>query len=393
MTTPSGFRYVPEKLQRVRQALAKAYPQHHGNARFLAEIHKGHLPKLLALLKGMSEKQILEWAETMDPIDLYVLILFYTTLVPAALHSTVQQLVKIRGDDPALALIWELFVEFPESAYLELMRSVMNHIEQFPWWSNTPPAMVEAARLAFQDNEPLSTWAGSLRPGALDYDLHALGLSQQDILAHVLMAHVLIAATPPIWQEILASKHFSWSSWSSQLDDKSRGRAQQAMRSYLLNVPVDRFDGDVIQTFLGRWGNPELPTEAWLKVGNDARGRVLQWLRLQRLAQFFSQDNARYQFWKGYLDRCRHVEIWEEDTPRSAVVLYFDKIVAVEFSFVGNACYIYLPQAFAIVKRYADNNALKLKDQDLAINRLLHNGAWPEHFMWELEPYLGWPHR
>ncbi|WP_053959408.1 EH signature domain-containing protein [Sulfobacillus thermosulfidooxidans] len=392
MTTANGFRYVPEKLQQKRQNLAKVYPHDQDNPRFLAALHKGRLPRLLEILEGMSDMQILQWADTMDRIDLYVLIVFYTTHVPASLHAKVQQLAKTRWDDLVLSLIWDMFVESPESAYIELMRLILHTVEQFPWWSKTPPAMVEAVRLAFLENEPLITWANSLRPGALEYDLQALGLSRQHTLAHVLVSHVLVAATPLIWQEILATKNFSWSSWSVQIDDKSRGRAQQVMRSYLLKVPVDQYDTTVIQSFLGKWGNPELPTEAWRKVGDDARERVRQWLRLQRLKQFFSQDNARFQFWKGYLDRCRHVEIWEELTAHSAVVLYFDKIVAVEYSYVGNACYLYLPQDIDIVRRHA-HNSLHLKDQEKAQRRLLHSGAWQENFKWELESYLGFPHR
>ncbi len=127
-------------------------------------------------------------------------------------------------------------------------------------------------------------------------------------------------------------------------------------------------------------GDPRINPENWAGIKETAKSRVIQWLSREDINFFFElllrdrdDKHGRKNFWLQYVDKVsrsralisrddlRHhsVRLREmEDKGRSygelvgsntssAFVLDFGGIVVVEFSEVGNACYIYKKESFS----------------------------------------------
>lgn len=153
-------------------------------------------------------------------------------------------------------------------------------------------------------------------------------------------------------------------------------------------------------------GDPRIYPENWAGIRDGAKRRVIQWLSREDINFFFelllrdSDDkHGRKSFWLKYVNRIsrsralvspedlRHhaIRLREmEEKGRSfgklvgsgsssAFVLDFGQIVVVEFSEVGNACYIYSKRAFTeVVEDFwcPAISAKLLKNQELVSERI-----------------------
>lgn len=159
-------------------------------------------------------------------------------------------------------------------------------------------------------------------------------------------------------------------------------------------------------------GDPRIRAEHWLGISDAARQRIIQWISREDILFFFEllirdreDKHGRKEFWLEYiehisrsralvspLDRSRNaVRLQElEDKGRtygdlsgtqnvSAFVLDFGALVVVEFSQVGNACYIYTRENFdRILKEFWSSNVSfgRLKSMNAAHTRITHTRGW-----------------
>lgn len=183
-----------------------------------------------------------------------------------------------------------------------------------------------------------------------------------------------------------------------------------------LPVALDGFKRFVLQD--DRLRDPRLPTNGknWLGVPEEARQRFIQWLSRDDIELFFehvlprgSDPHGRKDFWLRYVKRVlksRPLLNWRDQTrlvarmaqlrgqvgnygritglaDTSAFLLDFGRVVVVEFSQVGNACYIYekavaeeLLPAFWSTEPFDVSGRRGLKQRSLAAHRVSHAGYW-----------------
>ncbi len=164
-----------------------------------------------------------------------------------------------------------------------------------------------------------------------------------------------------------------------------RGDYKKAISSIILSNranQVEEVQSTLVDFFLKDTGlgDPRIHPENWSGVKESSKARVIQWLSREDINFFFElllrdrdDKHGRKSFWLQYVDkvsrsralisredlRLHSVRLREmEEKGRtygeligsnssSAFVLDFGRIVVVEFSEVGNACYIYEKQAFS----------------------------------------------
>jgi hypothetical protein len=164
---------------------------------------------------------------------------------------------------------------------------------------------------------------------------------------------------------------------------------------------------------LDRLGDPRLPRNAasWLGVRSDGRAEFLKWLSLEDIAFFFehvlpsgSDPNGRKAFWLKYVGQVKRSRplLCRDDQSRlinyeirsgqkgghygrisgttSAFLLDFGELLVIEFSAVGNACYVYDRQGAANVIddfwRVGSFSVSELKRKHSAVGRLFHTPGW-----------------
>jgi hypothetical protein len=173
----------------------------------------------------------------------------------------------------------------------------------------------------------------------------------------------------------------------------------------------EEIQGMLIDFFLKNrgLGDPRVNPDNWVGVRSGAKARVIEWLSREDINLFFElilrdrhDKHGRKSFWLEYigkisrsrallspddlrLNAVRLNELQEKGRSygeligtslASAFVLDFGQIVVVEFSQVGNACYIYEKAAF---EEIIDDFWTKkvqfsvLKSKRLALERILHN--------------------
>ena len=165
------------------------------------------------------------------------------------------------------------------------------------------------------------------------------------------------------------------------------------------------------------WGSPQIVTSKnrWLvNVSNDELGMVQSWFARDDLEHFFKLlkfdefvDQRRLDFWLDYVDQITFTKMvlgkyalfnnstdfkdfkqknmgrWSEllsaAPSNNAFVMRIKDYWFVEFSEIGNACYVYednkLP--FDVLDKSLDLK-IELKDQYKALDRISHSGSWEE---------------
>lgn len=172
----------------------------------------------------------------------------------------------------------------------------------------------------------------------------------------------------------------------------------------------------------GRLGDPRLPHNRlnWVGMG-EAEHRVIEWLSQLDIVFFFESvlprgkdPHGRKDFWLRYVSRVarsRPLLSWNDRYRlegilkqkgqelahfgsvsgfTSAFLLDFGPVLAIEFSAVGNACYLYnRNESVKIVPDFYTSKSFnlgELKQQDLCLKRIIHKmrkSAW--HTGWEEE--------
>jgi hypothetical protein len=199
---------------------------------------------------------------------------------------------------------------------------------------------------------------------------------------------------------------------SSDLVDKSEQK--EALSNIILSgAAADREEvqKEILEFVLKNKSllDPRVYPENWTGLPASAKNRVIQWISKEDINLFFElllkdgkDRHNRRRFWLQYVskvkrsralisaeDRKMHaakLREWEEkgrsfgslvgSNPASAFVLDFGKIVVVEFSEVGNACYFYSSKDFlSIIENFWRNEILfnDLKNKKLAGERINHN--------------------
>lgn len=173
-----------------------------------------------------------------------------------------------------------------------------------------------------------------------------------------------------------------------------------------------------------RLGDPRLPLNApnWRGVRNEARDRFISWLSADDIQFFFEHvlphghdPHGRKPFWLRYVNQVRMSRAllgWEDrqrlrgmtrkeeagnfgliEADTSAFLLDFGKVLVVEFSKRGNACYIYDRSAareivpdFWSTEPFSAGGGWRpgLKQQDKVGARIAHYGGW----QWQMEQVL-----
>lgn len=171
-----------------------------------------------------------------------------------------------------------------------------------------------------------------------------------------------------------------------------------------------------------RLGDPRLPTnrDNWLGLA-EAKSRVIEWLSRADIVFFFEHvlpqgrdRHGRKAFWLQYVPRVRmsrpllnwddggrlratltqnreHIQFGTIDGNTSAFLLEFGPILIIEFSRVGNACYIYetriidqiIPD-FWMSQSFGERT---LKQRGLCGERIIHRRGWQEEMIAILARY------
>jgi len=260
-----------------------------------------------------------------------------------------------------------------------------------PWWDAVDDTKLRMDFMkAFARSAPIGPLAKILDDRGIGSSIQQMGLHWDDPLSDELITQILASSPLPEWERHLADPDFSWSEWLWELDQRAREHAQAVLSQYLSVFPWTTFDGTLLRRFIQRWGNPETLSGPWTGLSAEARRKLIHWVHQAELQQFFHQDNARFQFWRGYLERCLHVTVLEKDTPRAAVVLDFGDVVAVEFAQTGNACYVYQKSDYERIRQRMVKST-DLKDSHQALLRLIHSGYWQGTFSYDLAQYIQMP--
>jgi len=162
-----------------------------------------------------------------------------------------------------------------------------------------------------------------------------------------------------------------------------------------------------------RFGDPRLGRNRknWVGVPKPAPDIILGWLSHEDIVFFFehvlprgADPHRRKQFWLSYVGRLRMSRPFlnQEDEMKldrevrkrrgdglghidgmtSAFVLDFGSLVAIEFSRVGNACYLYTRERFQkVLPELWTDNALKeqfLKRRSECLARIIHKPGWQD---------------
>jgi hypothetical protein len=193
-----------------------------------------------------------------------------------------------------------------------------------------------------------------------------------------------------------------------------------ALSNLILNEPLTR-DEHIQERILDfalrdlNLGDPRVSTVPWHPVGEEATREVIRWRSSEDLRLFFDlvmkekeDRQGRHQFWQNYVDgvtrslivlgrsdenrlRRRLGELkgsgrrfarMRGSNPTSAFVMEFGRVVVVEFSESGNACYIYqvengrdpIPWQAAEVDMFALKSTRRAKDW------LRHAQGWEYSF-------------
>lgn len=205
-----------------------------------------------------------------------------------------------------------------------------------------------------------------------------------------------------------------WSGWEI---DRFKKLTSDAIESAF---PASEFGQLLKLVVLGdsRLGDPRLPTNSinWLGVRTESRNRFLEWLSKDDIVFFFEfcfpkggDPHRRKEFWLNYVGNVKKSRplLCDADRARlpkkeqvgnfgridsgyagptgqetSAFFLDFGAVVAIEFSKVGNACYLYEKQTAerVILDFWSPKpfSAHELKERKRAAKRLPHDrqGRW-----------------
>ncbi|MCK6556646.1 EH signature domain-containing protein [Candidatus Binatia bacterium] len=169
-----------------------------------------------------------------------------------------------------------------------------------------------------------------------------------------------------------------------------------------------------------RLGDPRLPAAStnWRGVDEKARRKVIQWLSSDDIRFFFEHvlrtgedPHGRKRFWLRYVDkvqmsrpllcaddraRLRALRLKDQpsnfglvDAPTSAFMLVFERLLIIEFSKVGNACFVYEPARVRdILESFWTTNAFHLstlKRPHHDADRIVHRAGWE----WSMDRLLG----
>jgi hypothetical protein len=123
----------------------------------------------------------------------------------------------------------------------------------------------------------------------------------------------------------------------------------------------------------------------WHYVDDNQKMKFIKWLSLKQISEIFGNDE-RTVFWKKYLNNVK-ASYMNADMKRLA--LDFGQFVIIEFQKVGNATYIYAERDYYkefnnYFHRKDKHSTDMLKDQNLSVSRLTHNGNWQSRFSREL---------
>ena len=160
---------------------------------------------------------------------------------------------------------------------------------------------------------------------------------------------------------------------------------RETLRDRGLTLLLDRYarirgtplHADLRDRAVGWWGNPWLPSNAtrWGAVSSSARNMVTDWLKLEFIEAFFTKlaedglgDSRRMDFWKRYVKSIDQIEFalgsfarnssdpdfvvlrqkmkgllraLDASGSNNAFIMRMGSLVAVEFSGMGNALYVY----------------------------------------------------
>lgn len=180
--------------------------------------------------------------------------------------------------------------------------------------------------------------------------------------------------------------------------------AQEKIRDFVLKTPL--------------LGDPRRPAnhKNWIGMGK-AQEQFVQWLCREDIEWFFdvvipnrSDPHGRKAFWLGFVPQLKSSRVilsWDDynrlslsgksetregrdyarfrgqgQIPTSAFILEFRDLIAVEFSKVNNACYLYKPERFSKVvpqmwTTFFDSpDSLKNPKLTIAEDRFIHIGDW-----------------
>jgi hypothetical protein len=162
---------------------------------------------------------------------------------------------------------------------------------------------------------------------------------------------------------------------------KSFNSEEQAYfaNNYLSKVPLSAFQEMILIYINSNFGKPDNPYKKkfWEHINDFAKDQYTKWLIGKTLKDFFG-ESERFRFWSHFLNNIQNYYLVES---RGQLFLDFGPIVVIEFRNSGNAAYIYKRSDFdKYFRRYTNesnsvSNAI-LKNQDIAFERIIHQGDW-----------------
>jgi hypothetical protein len=221
--------------------------------------------------------------------------------------------------------------------------------------------------------------------------------------------------------EFLLRALLPWGGW--HLDDWRIGEFKREVGATILHPSAGQVPEltEQLKRFVfhdDRLRDPRLPANDmnWRGVAHEARDRFIQWLSRDDIEFFFehvlprgTDPHGRKDFWLRYVKRVlmsRPLLNWRDQTKlkarmaqlhgqvgnygrisgladTSAFLLDFGRVVVVEFSRVGNACYVYEKAAakqlipdFWSTEPFDVSGRKGLKQPSLAADRVTHAGWW-----------------
>lgn len=391
----TAFGYIPVRLAAAAAQLEEKFGR--GGAALLERlISPFRLQELLEVLQGLSEgKPLQDWAEQLGRRDLLTLARFFPSEVPEPLRWRVTMVLHHRFSPELAALVWRHFRNDPDKArVLDMVSYLFLNHDPALWKDQFPAAALPTLRAVFGRSDPLAHLAREVRsrsPFAGAFS--ALGISWPCRAADLIANAALRDADGTVLLRVQEEGFLQ--PWLAAWEEKERERAGAILERYLLQIPLSRYHEPLLSHFLRRWGDPLTPTPPWTRIRSEALQRLQRWLNERQLSELL--DNERFQFWRGYLDRAEGRVEWLGD--KEVVILRFAQVAVVEFTAVGNACFVYRRQEFDRfpLARFPRGRRLSTwEKQDLKrieplLLRQIHQHGWQKRVAEEMAPYIGWP--
>lgn len=397
------YTFEPKKLKEQRVEVEKVFKN--ADQIMAKQLSRNKLPRLLEMIRQVSLDELENFANQLKKLEVFVLLYDYP--YPNESQDTrrkINLILSFRYSIQVGKTAWGLFQQDPHDRYLQDLLRLIYNKDQFEFLSSDDyiKELIRKAlvhRTGIVDGLSMGILASNSTVRML---MDVLQIKQDSFLEKALMKGIL--------KEGLKENAFVHRQGShyivQRLDRYDMDEYKELIGVYLETKGYKDFDHILMNQAIKRLMNPNDNLMHWDFLSSNAMVQVQKWLLQNKMKQFFDQDedNARFEYWKGYLnnDYIQDVDVIKE--PKVAFI-HFEKFVVVEFGIIG-AAYFYHKDGFdhvikPISNSYKFRNSGRAKREELLkrryeeedgyplfINKHDHRGSWEWRFTSHMRNYL-----